>query len=459
MTNSAPAGSRRDQTLEPFSMADLILFDITRLAGRLRIQTPTGVDRVEFAYARYLAQHHREALNFVMNWRGHFRALPTKTVLKYLDVVEHQWGVSQPDATRRLTQKIGDFLGDADLAAGLDSNVVRQQRRDMRRLWRLRLRISLGSRRLRLPPKPEGECRFYVNVSQEGVEVRAGIAALAERDGVHPIFLLHDLIPITHPEYMRPGLAARHARRIETMLTAGATVLTNSAFTAGELRDYAERKGLPAPPTEVALLSLGFDVREEEPVFHPKVPYFVCLGTIEPRKNHIFLLQLWRQMVERLGPNTPKLLIVGRRGWENENAISLIERCAVIQGHVLECGAVPDIILQRLVRGAAAILFPSFAEGYGMPLVEAMSLGVPVIASDLTVFREVTQEIPEFLDPIDGPAWMSLIEDYGDPGSHRRAAQVERLRGFSAPTWDDHFRVFERAADRIRSAATAAPSA
>jgi glycosyltransferase involved in cell wall biosynthesis len=439
-------------------MADLILFDITRLAGRLRIHTPTGIDRVEFAYARHLAQHHRASLNFVMHWRGHFRALPTKTVLKYLDVVEHQWGVSQPDETRRLTQKIGAFLGDTALAEGLDSNVVRQQRRDMRRLWRLRLRISLGSRRLRLPPRPAGECRFYVNVSQEGVESREGIMALSQRDGVHPVFLLHDLIPITHPEYMRPGFAARHARRLDTMLNAGATVLTNSAFTADELRDYAQRKGLPVPPIAVALLSFGFDVREEEPVFHPKEPYFVCLGTIEPRKNHIFLLQLWRQMVERLGDKAPKLLLIGRRGWENENAISLIERCAAIQGHVLECGAVPDIILQRLVRGASAILFPSFAEGYGMPLVEAMSLGVPVIASDLTVFREVTQGIPEFLDPIDGPAWMSLIEDYADPASQRRTIQVERIRDFSAPTWADHFRVFDQAIDAIRSRAAPEPA-
>jgi glycosyltransferase involved in cell wall biosynthesis len=93
-----------------------------------------------------------------------------------------------------------------------------------------------------------------------------------------------------------------------------------------------------------------------------------------------------------------------------------------------------------------------------MPLVEAMSLGVPVIASDLTVFREVTQGIPEFLDPIDGPAWMSLIEDYADPASQRRTIQVERIRDFSAPTWADHFRVFDQAIDAIRSRAAPEPA-
>ncbi len=148
-------------------------------------------------------------------------------------------------------------------------------------------------------------------------------------------------------------------------------------------------------------------------------------------------------------------MIIGRRGWENENAIDLIERCAAIREHVLECGSVPDFMLQRLIRGAAAVLFPSFAEGYGMPVVEALALGVPVIASDLEVFREIGQNIPEFLNPLDGPSWIRLIEDYAEPDSQRRASQLERLRTFSGPTWEEHFQVFERALDRVRAKAAA----
>ena len=432
-------------------MVDVILFDLTRIAARLRIETPTGIDRVEFAYARYLEQHYRDRVHFVMHWRGFLRLLPTATVSRYLEVLDHQWGSSQPVDVRRLARRIGRFLGDTQLGDHLDSDVIREQRRDLRRLWRLRLRLTVSSQPLRLPPYSPGQSRVYINVSQVGLEADGGIANWARSEGIDTIFLLHDLIPITHPEYMRKGFTTKHARRVEVMLNQGSSILTNSAFTAHELREYARMHNFAAPPIDVALLSSGFTPSLEEAVIQPAAPYFVIIGTIEPRKNHIFLLQVWRQLAERLGERTPKLLLIGRRGWENENAIDLIERCAAIREHVLECGSVPDFMLQRLIRGAAAVLFPSFAEGYGMPVVEALALGVPVIASDLEVFREIGQNIPEFLNPLDGPSWIRLIEDYADPDSKRRASQLERLRTFSGPTWEEHFQVFERALGRVRS--------
>jgi glycosyltransferase involved in cell wall biosynthesis len=434
-------------------MADLILLDLTRLMARLRLGTPTGIDRVEFAYARYLIEAYPREVLFIMKWRGYFRGLSTPAVSKYLEVLGRQWGVSQPKDIRRIGRRVGKFVGDEHLADDFEGAAMKEQRRDARRLWRVRLRLTLLSQRLRLPPLREGDRRIYVNVSHEGLHAGRRIAEWVKAEGLHPVFMLHDLIPLTHPEYVREGHAARHAHRLATMLKHGSSILTNSAATASALRHYAAEKGLPLPPVDVALLSAGFDSPAGNTIVDAKTPYFVVVGTIEPRKNHIFLLHLWRQLAERLGPSTPKLLIIGRRGWENENAIDLIERCAAIQDHVLECGSVPDVILQRLLRGASAVLFPSFAEGYGMPLIEALTLGVPVIASDLEVFREVAHDVPEFLNPLDGPSWARLIQDYADPRSERRKAQLERLSSFVSPTWDEHFHIFERVLDRIRRTA------
>src|SRR4028119_170603 len=88
-------------------------------------------------------------------------------------------------------------------------------------------------------PPPDGERRVYVNVSPEGLHAGRIMAEWFERDRLHPIFLLHDLIPITHPEYVREGHAARHAHRLGTMLKHGSSVLTNSASTALQLRRRA----------------------------------------------------------------------------------------------------------------------------------------------------------------------------------------------------------------------------
>ena len=84
---------------------------------------------------------------------------------------------------------------------------------------------------------------------------------------------------------------------------------------------------------------------------------------------------------------------------------------------------------------------PSFAEGFGLPVAEALTLGVPVIASDNPALVEVGQGISEHLDPLDGPGWRTAIMDYADPASQRRAEQLIRIDGFRPYRWSDHFQV------------------
>jgi hypothetical protein len=98
----------------------------------------------------------------------------------------------------------------------------------------------------------------------------------------------------------------------------------------------------------------------------------------------------------------------------------------------------------RLLAGARALLFPSFAEGYGLPLAEALALGTPAICSDLPALREVGGAVPEFLDPLDGPGWREAVLHYAASPAPRRDAQLTRLAGWQAPSWADHFRAVDR---------------
>src|SRR5690606_35492466 len=161
------------------------------------------------------------------------------------------------------------------------------------------------------------------------------------------------------------------------------------------------------------------------------------LGTIEGRKNHLLILNLWADMARRLGPACPQLVIIGQRGWECEQTVDMLERCEAIRGHVTELPRCDDATLGAYMRGARALLFPSFVEGYGLPLVEALASKTPVIASDLAVFRELASDIPDYLSPIDGLGWMRAIEDYARDDSAMRAAQINRMSGWRAPTWED----------------------
>jgi glycosyltransferase involved in cell wall biosynthesis len=81
---------------------------------------------------------------------------------------------------------------------------------------------------------------------------------------------------------------------------------------------------------------------------------------------------------------------------------------------------------------------PSFVEGFGLPVIEALQLGTPVVASDLPVYRELVGDIPTYADPLDEPGWERTIMDYmGD--SPERARQVEAIQHYKPPDWQSHF--------------------
>ena len=187
--------------------------------------------------------------------------------------------------------------------------------------------------------------------------------------------------------------------------------------------------------------------RSDEPggAFRARLPaeYVLCVGTLEARKNHLLLLNLWRQLADELGDAVPRLFLIGQRGWETENAIDMLERCPALRGVVFERKNVRDDEAARLAQGAQALLLPSFAEGFGFPLVEALALGVPVLCSNLAALRENGGDVPEYLDPLDGLGWRSAVIDYALPASPRRAAQLGRLSGWRAPSWQDHFAAVE----------------
>nr|WP_255720804.1 glycosyltransferase [Acuticoccus kalidii] len=170
-----------------------------------------------------------------------------------------------------------------------------------------------------------------------------------------------------------------------------------------------------------------------------EAPYFLVISTIEARKNHLLLLNLWRRLVDDIGPDAPKLIIAGKRGWEAQTPIAMLDRGDQISNAVYEAGAVPDNALDLLRRNATAVLMPSFVEGFGMPVAEALAVDTPVIASDIPVFRETAGSAAELIDPLDGPAWREAILDYAAPDSPRRAAALARAKAYTPPTWDAYF--------------------
>jgi glycosyltransferase involved in cell wall biosynthesis len=148
------------------------------------------------------------------------------------------------------------------------------------------------------------------------------------------------------------------------------------------------------------------------------------------------LLQVWRELVRRDGAGAPKLVIVGGRGWKFEAVAALLDRSPALRGHVVEVSGLTTPSLKRLLDGARALLMPSFAEGYGLPVVEALTAGVPVIASDIPVFREICGSRATLISLLDGERWLATIREFARLEARTARAHVPAA---AVPTWDDYF--------------------
>ncbi|HHT8994694.1 TPA: glycosyltransferase family 4 protein [Burkholderia cenocepacia] len=368
-----------------------ILLDVSRLLTRLSAGLlPTGIDRVGLAYLeRYQSQ-----ARAVVSERGFSRVLSASDS-------EHAFNL---------------------LLTGTPSRTA---------IRKLVVRGLLNSRHEHF------DRAVVLHTSHNGMENLRYYQAMQRRN-VRSVFMVHDLIPLTHAEYCRDGIDKAHRRRIHTALRHADGLVANSQDTLNALKVEARAAGLSLPPSTVAHLASGVATHSQARKLMD-TPYFVMLGTLEPRKNHWFMLHVWRKLVEMHGPLAPKLIVIGRRGWECENIVDMLERCKTIQGTVIEETDCSDERLHSWLQHARALIFPSFVEGYGMPLIEALELGTPVLASDLPVFHEIAGDVPDYLDPLDGPGWLSSILAYTQETSPKRAAQLARIDSFRAPTWQNHF--------------------
>ncbi len=395
----------------------VLLLDISRLIWRARRRGPTGIDRVELAYARHFLAAERERPAYaVLHLFGFLFAVSREVGQRFVEQLAAHWQGSA--ATSRQPSIIKIYL---QLLCGV---------------WF----FGLGLRRElhRHPGSP-----IFLVVSHHHLARSHTINRIRRSLKARTACFVHDLIPIEYPEYFQPGWEQRYRRLSGNVNRMFDAVIANSESTARSLRLHAETQGghaaiRVAPPGVHA-----FPQPQGSSVANRDHPYFAVLGTIEPRKNHLLLLNLRSRLASTVS-TPPRLLVIGARGWENEQVLDMLERSRRLRGLVEEHNSLSDAEVGSVLARARALLLPSFAEGYGLPLAEALASGIPALCSDIPVFREVGQDVPEYLDPLDLRAWSDAVLEYSRPDSQKRAAQLRRLSHWRAPRWTDHFSVVER---------------
>ena len=272
----------------------------------------------------------------------------------------------------------------------------------------------------------------YLNIGHSNLSTRVLRAVRALPEARIAIFV-HDVIPLEYPHYQRAGTVGVFEQKMQRARRFADLLIYNSMDTQQRTERIMAPWG-PVPQGIVAHLGAIPPVvaHAEVPAgLPPEGPYFVTVGTIEPRKNHALLLDVW----QNLGPKAPMLLICGSRGWNNDAVFARLDALGP-DARVREVSGLTDGALASLVKGAQGLLFPSHAEGFGLPAIEALQLGTPVMCSNMATFREILANNAQYIDDSDHKLWEEYVKEWS-----QRSRDAHQVRDFEAPTWEAHFKV------------------
>jgi glycosyltransferase involved in cell wall biosynthesis len=233
------------------------------------------------------------------------------------------------------------------------------------------------------------------------------------RASVPTVVTVHDLAVLRYPELFTTWTRAYARTFLRPVLRAATRILAVSEFTK---REVSELVGVPPERIDVAYNAAATDVFRPEGA-RAEGDYVLAVGTLEPRKNLPRLIEATRIL-------GLELRIAGSRGWGTVD---------VGAAHVRWLGRPDDEELAVLLRGARCLAYPSLYEGFGIPVLEAMLCGTPVVTTAGSAMEEVAGGAAELVDPLDPAAIAAGIESALARRDRLIAAGLERARGFSWP--------------------------
>ena len=264
------------------------------------------------------------------------------------------------------------------------------------------------------------------------------LAEQLKRDGVGIVSVIYDLIPLTHPQFCDAGLVRVFNDWFDWIAKTADGYVAISATIADQVRDEMLRR---VGPEQVAQrwfdhfhlgseLDLCDDALPVEPalkqMFKNKDPVYLMVSTIEPRKNHAYLLDAF-ELAWAKGSRA-RLCIAGRIGWKCDALIERIRQHPQLNQRLFMFNDLTDKSLEYAYSNATALVFPSYVEGFGLPLVEAMQRGLPAMGSDIPVFREIGGPFMAYFDLNDPQTLVDLMTQMETTGTFPAERNVKEWR-------------------------------
>lgn len=254
------------------------------------------------------------------------------------------------------------------------------------------------------------------------------------------VVTVHDMVYKAFPETVRARTKYMLDTGLKRSMKRADLIVTDSEFSKSEILKY-----FPQHENKLRVVPCGVDGRKFHPAQNPeRIPevkkslgiegeYFLYLGTIEPRKNLERLIGGYAQFVAHYGNDAPKLVLAGGKGWLYDSIFAKAQQMK-LEDRIIFTKYVPSEDMNELMCGATAFVFPSIYEGFGMPPLEAMASGVPVLVSGAASLPEVTADCAVIIDPYSEESISDGLERLTTDSELRERLSregIERAKSFS----------------------------
>ena len=251
------------------------------------------------------------------------------------------------------------------------------------------------------------------------------------------IGMIYDVIPLDYPEFFTNQLIDQFQDWYSESITRSDGILTISHYSKERISKI--QQGTNGKIVNPIIVPVGSNLREGKSNRTPpsENKYILCVGSIEPRKNQDFLANIWSELVRTRGiTNTPTLYIIGNAGPDADPLLNRIKdknsKGCLIR---IETGASEEV-LENAYEHALFTVFPSIAEGWGLPVTESLSHGRFCIASSATAIPEAAEGFAELVDPRDGLGWIAAINKAIDNPKTLESHEKNILSNYQPKSWE-----------------------
>jgi glycosyltransferase involved in cell wall biosynthesis len=261
-----------------------------------------------------------------------------------------------------------------------------------------------------------------------------------KQKGIHLSGVIYDLVPLVVPQYTAKVTVDGFGARFKKALNVFDSWFAISENTKHDMIQQAKKQGIEVDDEKVTVIRLGIAIGSGDH-YEAKMPenfpfksneFSLFVSTIEARKNQALLYQAVKRLQEQGIKHTP-IVLVGKHGWLSDDIVYILRNDPTIRGTILWLDHVDDRALQWLYVNCRFTIYPSYYEGWGLPVAESLARGKPCIASNTSSIPEVGGDLVEYFSPFSVDELAGLLKKYSDQGWIK--SRLNLVANYNAPNW------------------------